>query len=291
MINLDTFEELVFEPRLTINFKVANYLRAEILGEFKSQYTNQVIDLEQNFLGIERRRWTLSDNEELPLTKSKQGSIGLNYIKNSLYIGLEGFYKQVEGISAQTQGFQNQNQFDDEIGSYQVKGLEFLINKKGVNYSTWLSYTFNKNDYTFETDTGLSTFPNNLDVRHTVTFASTYDIDDLKLSVGINYRTGKPYTEPQEDNPLNANIFPGQINYQESNSSRLPEYFRADASATYGFDLSAKVKANVGISLLNLTSRKNVLNRYYRVNEDNEIEQVDNFSLGFTPNVSFRISF
>jgi hypothetical protein len=291
MINLDTFEELVFEPRLTINFKVANYLRAEILGEFKSQYTNQVIDLEQNFLGIERRRWTLSDNEELPLTKSKQGSIGLNYIKNSLYIGLEGFYKQVEGISAQTQGFQNQNQFDDEIGSYQVKGLEFLINKKGVNYSTWLSYTFNKNNYTFETDTGLSTFPNNLDVRHTVTFASTYDIDDLKLSIGINYRTGKPYTEPQEDNPLNANIFPGQINYQESNSSRLPEYFRADASATYGFDLSAKVKANIGISLLNLTSRKNVLNRYYRVNEDNEIEQVDNFSLGFTPNVSFRISF
>jgi len=219
MINLDTFEELVFEPRLTINFKVANYLRAEILGEFKSQYTNQVIDLEQNFLGIERRRWTLSDNEELPLTKSKQGSIGLNYIKNSLYIGLEGFYKQVEGISAQTQGFQNQNQFDDEIGSYQVKGLEFLINKKGVNYSTWLSYTFNKNDYTFE------------------------------------------------------------------------EYFRADASATYGFDLSTKVKANVGISLLNLTSRKNVLNRYYRVNEDNEIEQVNNFSLGFTPNVNFRISF
>ncbi len=34
-----------------------------------------------------------------------------------------------------------------------------------------------------------------------------------------------------------------------------------------------------------------MLNRYYRVNDDNEIEQVDNFSLGFTPNISFRVSF
>lgn len=290
IMNLDTFEELVLEPRLNINFRLANYVRAQVLGEFKSQYTNQVIDLEQNFLGVEKRRWILSDGSALPITESKQGSVGLNYSKNSLYIGLDAFYKQVEGISTRTQGFQNENQFAGEIGSYEVKGLEFLINKKGGNYSTWLSYTFNKNDYTFD-DIVPNTFPNNLDARHTVTLASSYDIKDLKLSIGVNYRTGKPYTEPEEDTPLNTNVFPGRINYQEPNSSRLPEYFRADASATYDFDISRRVKANAGISLLNLTNRKNILNRYYRVNDDNEIEQVDNFSLGFTPNLSFRVSF
>lgn len=288
--NLGTFTELIFEPRLNLDFKVANYLRAEVLGEFKSQYTNQVIDLEQNFLGVEKRRWVLSDEDTLPVTRSKQASIGLNYARNSFYLGLEAFYKQVDGISTRTQGFQNENQFNGELGSYEVKGLEFLINKKGDDYSTWLSYTYNKNDYTFE-DIEPNTFPNNLDVRHTVTLAGTYDINNLKVGLGLNYRTGKPYTKPDEQEPLIPLVFPAEINYQSPNSSRLPEYFRLDASATYSFNISRKIKANAGLSLLNLTDRENILNRYYRVSDDNEVEQVDNKSLGLTPNASFRINF
>lgn len=285
-----TFSKFIFEPRLNLNFKVANFVRAEFLGEFKSQYTNQVIDLEQNFLGVEKRRWTLSNDADLPITTSKQGSFGLNYAKNAFYFGLEGFYKEVEGISTRTQGFQNQNQFNGEIGSYTVKGVEFLINKKSGYHSTWLSYTYNQNDYTFA-DIDPNTFPNNLDVRHAITLASTYEIKNLKLSAGINYRTGRPYTEPDEDNPLDLLSFPLEINYQTPNSSRLPDYFRADASATYSFDINRRTKANAGLSLLNLTDRRNVLNRYYRVSDTDEIEQVDNFSLGFTPNINFRVTF
>ncbi|MEM8847483.1 MAG: carboxypeptidase-like regulatory domain-containing protein [Bacteroidota bacterium] len=289
--NLGTFNTLLVEPRLNINFRVANYLRAQVLGEFKSQTTNQVIDLEQNFLGVEKRRWVLSDNDLLPVTQSKQASLGLNYEKNDLYFGIEGFYKYVDGISTSTQGFQNQNQFNGEIGSYEIRGLELLINKRGASYSTWLSYTFNQNDYTFES-LDPSSFPNNLDIRHTLTFAGTYTYNKLKLGLGINYRTGRPFTEPLEgDEALNTSVFPAQINFQDSNSSRLPEYFRADASAIYNFDISRRIKANAGISVLNLTNRRNILNTYYRVAEDNQIETVENISLGITPNLSFRVSF
>lgn len=289
--NLSTFTKFLVEPRLNLSFRLSNHLRGEVLGEFKSQSTNQVIDLEQNFLGIEKRRWVLSDDSALPVTKSKQGSIGINYDKNDFYLGLEGFYKQVDGISTSTQGFQNQNQFNGEIGSYDVKGLEFLINKKGHNYSTWLSYTFNKNDYTFETIVPPS-FPNNLDIRHTVTFAGTYTYNALKLSVGLNYRSGNPFTEPQDgDLALDTSVFPARINYKSPNSNRLPEYFRADASAIYKFNISQRIKANAGISILNMTNRRNSLNRYYRVTEENQIETVESLSLGITPNVSFRVSF
>ncbi|WP_350287199.1 carboxypeptidase-like regulatory domain-containing protein [uncultured Croceitalea sp.] len=288
--NLRTFSKFLIEPRFNLNFRVANYLRAEVLGEFKSQSTNQVIDLEQNFLGIEKRRWTLSDGNALPITESKQGSVGLNYSKNSFYVGLEGFYKQVDGISTRTQGFQNENQFDGEIGSYEVKGLEFLINKKGSNYSTWLSYTYNQNDYTFDSIVP-PVFPNNLDVRHTVTLATTYTLKNLKMGVGVNYRTGRPYTQPDESDPIDTTVFPVRINFQESNGNRLPEYFRADASANYEFSIGRRVQANAGISLLNITNRKNVLNRYYRIAENNQIESVENTSLGLTPNASFRIAF
>ncbi|WP_127138718.1 TonB-dependent receptor [Flagellimonas oceanensis] len=289
--NLDTFKKLLIEPRINLNFKLANYVRAEVLGEFKSQTTNQIIDLEQNFLGIEKRRWILSNDSTLPVTKSKQGSVGINYEKNNLYVGVEGFYKNVDGISTSTQGFQNPYQFSGEIGSYDVKGVELLINKKGDNYSTWLSYAYNKNDYTFDSIVPQS-FPNNLDIRHTVTFASTYTYKDLKLSIGLNYRTGKPFTEPVEgDEGLDQNYYPPRINFQSPNNSRLPEYFRADASAIYNFQISRTIRANAGLSILNFTDRKNTLNKYYRVNEDDEIETIENFSLGITPNVSFRISF
>ena len=289
--NLNTFQKVIIEPRLNLNFKLANYLRAEVLGEFKSQTTNQIIDLEQNFLGIEKRRWILSNDNSLPVTTSKQGSVGFNYEKNNLYIGVEGFYKHVDGISTSTQGFQNPNQFAGEIGSYDVKGVELLINKKGDNYSTWFTYAYNKNDYTFDSITP-TTFPNNLDIRHTITLASTYTYKDLKLSIGLNYRTGKPFTEPVEgDEGLNDNFVPPRINFQSPNNSRLPDYFRADASAIYHFQLARNIKANAGLSILNFTDRRNSLNKYYRVNDDDEIETIENFSLGITPNFSFRVSF
>ncbi|MGB5666111.1 MAG: TonB-dependent receptor, partial [Maribacter sp.] len=197
---------------------------------------------------------------------------------------------EVQGISARTQGFQSEGQFNEEIGKYEVKGIEFLINKKTANYSTWLSYTYNLNNYTFK-DIIPNNFPNNLDVRHTITFAGNYTYRDFRIGVGLNYRTGKPYTKPDAMNPIDTSFFPSRIIYQEPNSSRLPEYLRADASAIYDFDLSSKVKATIGASILNFTNRKNILNTYYRLNDNDEIETVESTSLGLTPNLSFRVRF
>lgn len=288
--NVQTFNELVVEPRLNINYSFARNFKVEVQGEFKSQATNQIIDLEQNFFGIEKRRWILSDGSLLPVTKSKQGSIGFNYDQKNIYVGLEGFYKQVDGISTSTQGFQNQNQFNGELGKYDIRGLEFLINKRGEAYSAWLSYTYNMNDYTFD-GTVPSVFPNNLDVRHNITFAGSYTLSNFKLSVGLNYRSGKPFTEPDPDNPLNIGVFPLRINYQPHNSSRLSEYIRADASAIYNFDIGYSTKATVGLSVLNLTDRMNILNTYYQINASAEIETIESISLGLTPNFSFRVAF
>ncbi|WP_047246242.1 TonB-dependent receptor [Maribacter thermophilus] len=288
--NINTFKELVLEPRLNLSYEFAPHLKTEVLGEYKSQSTNQIIDLEQNFLGIEKRRWILADGTTLPVVKSKQGSIGFNYDENSFYVGIEGFYKLVTGINVETQGFQNQNQFNKEIGEYTIKGVEFLINKKNNDYSAWLSYAYNINDYTFDAITPTH-FPNNLDIRHSLTIAGNYNYNNLKIGIGINYRSGKPYTRPDTNTPVNDTTFPYQINYQRPNSSRLPEYIRADASVTYDFKISARIKASTGISVLNFTNRKNVLNTYYRLNEANEVETVQRTSLGVTPNASFRIQF
>ncbi|MDB4270814.1 TonB-dependent receptor [bacterium] len=299
IVNVKYFDEFIVEPRLNLSYSLYPNLLLEVKGEFKNQTTNQIIDLEQNFLGIEKRRWMLSNNKNdtvpgnpnLPIVKSKQGSMGINYDKGEWFIGLEGYYKEVNGISTATQGFQNQNQFNGEIGKYDVKGLEFLINHKNNLFSTWLSYAYNLNNYTFE-DIVPSVFPNNLDIRHTLTFASTYTYENLKIGIGINYRTGKPFTKPQEGaDGIDFTTFPVSINYQEPNSSRLPDYLRADASAIYDFNISKRVKATAGVSILNILNKENILNTYYRLNEQDEIVTIESISLGFTPNLSFRVSF
>src|SRR5690606_9730357 len=175
---------------------------------------------------------------------------------------------------------------------YLVKGLEFLINKKTTKYSTWLSYTISKNEYTFN-DLDPNNFPNNLDVRHSLSCAGTYTLNKFKFAIGINWHTGKPFTEPVEGNEVIETNNDNLINYQTPNSSTLPHYFRADFSSTYSFNLGNSTKGTLVLAVLNILNKKNTLDTYYRLTdpEGTEIQTVENVSLGITPNVSFRVFF
>jgi hypothetical protein len=291
LYNPRDLSEFYLEPRLSLHYKLTEHLGLQVLGEFKNQATHQIVDLEQNFLGIEKRRWILADGENLPVATSRQGSAGLHYDRGYWLASVEAFYKEVEGISTDTQGFQNEDQFDGELGRYRVHGIEALLNYKTRSWSSWLSYAYNRNDYTFEALLPAS-FPNNLDIRHTVTLGLNYTYEQLKMGLGVNYRTGRPFTEPlPPPNDVDTSVFPSRINYGEPNSSRLPEYFRMDASMTYSFTISESVKASLGASVLNLTGRRNVLNTYYRLSDQDEVERIESISLGLTPNASFRIWF
>lgn len=286
------FEKYIYEPRLNIRQKLSRRLAVELQGEMRSQVTNQVIDLQRDFLGVEKRRWILSNDDDLPVTRSKQVSAGINYNRSSFYTGLEAFYKTVDGITTSGQEFQNEGQYLRTSGNYTSKGIEFLINKKTPHYSTWLSYTYAINTYNFDALTP-SSFPNNLDIRHAVSFAGTYILHNWKIAMGINWRSGRPYTTPQQGNEVTERQTGNTINYNSSNSDRLPQFLRADLSSTYNFALGKKVNADLGIAILNIINKKNTLDIYYRLENDQstDIQKVENRSLGITPNVTFRIFF
>ena len=129
--------------------KINSGFALELSGEFKSQTATQRIDFESDFLGIEKRRWVLATNDRIPIKKSKQASLGIIYNKNNWFINVEGFYKKVEGITSKSQGFQNQFQFSNTTGNYIIKGVEFVLNKKIKDFSGWVTYSYNKNDYEF----------------------------------------------------------------------------------------------------------------------------------------------
>jgi len=279
------FNISITEPRLYLSHHFLKHFKAEITGEHKSQSTSQIIDFQNDFLGVEKRRWVLANNNTIPIQKSKQISLGLSFNKNKWLISTEGYYKLVDGITTRNQGFQNQYQYTNALGRYDVKGIDVLINKKIKDFSTWVSYSYSNNNYVFKALNQGQKFASNFDVQHQINFGSTYNWQQLKVAFGVNWHTGKPYTQPNAQNPILNNT----INYQKPNSSRLDDYIRADLSSTYQFKLGQN-KAEFGASIWNILNKENILNTYYTIN-NNEISKIENVSLGLTPNVSFRIWF
>ncbi len=163
--------------------------------------------------------------------------------------------------------------------------MEFLANKYFINSNIWLNYTFAKNDYFFSAFTP-STFPNNLDVRHYISIGGNYSYKKIKISCGMNYRTGIPFTKISNNNS-NDN---SDINYADANSSRINNYLQFDISAKYHFKIR-NIDAEFGASIWNIFNRENVIKIYYQRNDDNEIEQIKRYGLGTTPNLNIRISF
>ncbi len=282
----DKFKSHSIEPRLSYNQQIREDLTIELLGELKHQNTSQIINLQNDFLGVEKRRWVLSNNQDIPVVKGGQISLGLQYSPKGWLITAEGYYKKVNDITARSQGFRTKYEFEQGIGDYRVSGIDFLINKRCTNISTWLSYSYANNDYTFN-EFEDAEFPNNIDITHAVTIGGSYILNNVKISAGLNWNSGLPTTKPLAAQPANSN----SIIYEAANSKGLREYLRLDISAMYDFNISKKVKAQTGVSIWNLTNRQNVINNYYRLDQENVPIEFTESSLAITPNATFRVSF
>lgn len=283
---ISQLQEFISEPRLQLNYEVSNHFQMEVLGEIKSQNSSQIVDLQQDFLGIEKRRWTLANNNDVPIIKSNQVSVGFTFKKKNWLITLDNFYKKVTGISSRSQSFQNQLEALKINGEYRVFGSELLIQKQISNLIAWVTYAYTDNDYTF-VDFTPSTFPNNFENQHQVNTGIIYDYKHLKLALGARWFTGKPTTLP-----LNNTIVNNQIVYAEPNSSRLDDYFQLNFSAGYTIELSKNSKLQMGASVQNLLDAKNTINQYFRINQNTlTIEKVNTYALERTPNAYLRFYF
>ncbi len=280
----NNFDEFRVEPRFSFNQRLWKNFHFEILGELKSQVTTQEIDYQTDFLGIEKRRWRLADNDEIPILSSKQLSFGLYYDKKSWLISAETYFKEVNGITSQSQGFQNQYQYAQITGSYFVKGIDFLLGKRFGEFSSWLGYSVMDNTYTFPALPEKS-LPNILEIAHSFHFTTSYASGDFKVSLGVKWRTGKPFTPLTKEGLESGNLI-----YAPAFSVNLKNYFRMDLSANQQFKLAKNTNAYVGISLWNLMDTKNVINSYYKKN-NGKVILVEESALGLTPNFSFRILF
>lgn len=287
---IEKFKKHLFEPRFQFNYAITKHFNLEVLGEFKSQNCYQVIDLQKDYFGIEKRRWILANNTTIPIQKSKQASISLSYIKNNWLFTLENFYKKVTGINSSSQGFQNQLEFIKTNGDYEVLGVEMLVQKKINHFITWLSYTYNNNNYNFP-DLEQPVFSNNFKLDQIISWAGIYERKKLKIALGSKWYSGKPKTTPMSSVINYSNFSNPKIDFNTPNNKILDDFFQVNFSTTYKWESRNEIQYKLGFSVLNVFNRKNEINEYYRINTiTNSIEDVKTFSLRRTLNLSFRIT-
>ena len=114
-----------------------------------------------------------------------------------------------------------------------------------------------------------------------------YTLNKLELSTGWKWRTGIPFSEPVDGNE----VVNGTINFGPPNAERLDDYSRLDFSVKYRLDLNPGKNLEFGLSIWNVLDKKNILNQYYTLDSNDELDIIQQSSLGITPNLMVRFNF
>ncbi len=285
-------KEASLEPRVLLNISLSNKLSATISGEFKSQTISQINETVISELGLENQLWILSDASDFPIIKAKQTTAGLTYKHNRWTVDLDSYYKRTTGITSLALGFLNimdTNSFHK--GESFSKGIDLYIKKDLKNFRAWGTYSYNSVENKFEGVNENELFPSSSEIKHALNFSMAYKMKKMQFALGWYWNTGKPYTLAKEMYEHDVPYW----DYDGVNTENLPNYHRLDFSAMYHFDLSKRngVKAKTGIAFYNLYNKDNVLNIEYHTDNipGGGIARVERHSLGFTPNLFFRVSF
>ena len=283
-----------FEPSVHISKKLNDQFNTVFSAERQYQFISLITEFETQSFGLENQVWVATD-DEIPVLRSEQISLGGNFQYDSWNVDAEIYYKKINNLTSLTRGFDIETT-GFSIGESTVTGLDILVKKRFYNFTSLVSYALTQNKFQFENLNNTNPFDGNFDIRHYLSFVQSAKFGDLELSLGWRYRTSRPYTLAtglEGDTAENITIV-----YGERNAERLQPYHRLDFSAKYEIKpfRNNDLKATFGVSLLNMYNQKNILNRNYRVvlntqTAEFQLRTIDKLSLGRTPNFMVRLEF
>lgn len=276
-----------FEPRLLLYKRLFKNVKLQISGEIKNQIISEIDETIISDLSLENRVWRLANGDEFPIINSRQVSAGFIYSNKGWTFDIDNYYRVLSELTALSLGFLNPQNSSFNQGEQRVYGVDLFLKKSFGGFNTWVSYSFNNSKSKFDNINGNNFFDSRAHVRHAISTSLSYKLSDFQVALGWRWQTGKPFTSSTV-NDAEVLIFNDGVN-----TKRLPNYQRFDFSSTYKFKFSkdSKLKAKVGVSLRNVFNKTNFISREYRGNNDfsGGIETIDKFSIGFTPNLVFRL--
>lgn len=278
-------KQLNLEPRMSVSYQLNKNFDVVVEGEVKSQNFKQIVDLDQNFLGIEKRRWVVSgDSISPPLQKTAQIEAMLKWNFNKIGGYASVYARDLSGLTADDQRFQNEGQFNGlQDGDSEIYGFLFHLYYKNEWFNSWLSYAHLNEKLVINNQS----FNGNNHLDHQITWGSDIGIKNWHFSFAVNYHSGLAFTDVDKDMPVSemANGL-NVINFKSPNTNVLPHYFRLDSSIQYQLKTNQYGNFKFSIGFINLTNEHNILRRNFRLNRvnTNNLQKIENIGLGFTAN-------
>ena len=239
--------------------------------------------------------WALADNTD-PILSANNYSLGCTYKNHNSYFIFELYQKNREGLSIlllPRVGNETQTSYSDYkiiFGNGYVKGLDLMWVQKIKNYKSQISYTYSINKRQFSQSFQNQYYPSPDDSRHQLKWAQNYSLKKWEFGLNLIYSSGTPYFDLSDINKDENRKLLDFNNYIKN----LPDYFRADISTGYNFNLLNQ-KAKIELSVFNLTNRTNISNKQviYSNNELNtnksKFVNSQNDLLSRTVNIGFKI--
>ncbi len=265
--NFGSYQNSVFEPRISLNFEVfpEEYIKFSYQNLY--QYVHQaIVSTFQSPIDF-----YLPSNADLNPQNSSQ--ITISYAKNweTFHLELGSYYKSIRDYTEFKNGaignLFNSNVYDDiVVGSLTSFGTELSLQKKTEHFTGMLSYTYSKTRAVFDEINEGNPFPVTFDRPHNLNAIINYQLSSrFSLGVLFSLMSGQTYTPPKDIRIVDEEPV---IVFADKNSYRYPTYHRMDVSASYVLNNKKRWKSTLNLTLYNVYNNKNPYVINYNINGD-----------------------
>ena len=271
LIYASEFNKWYFEPRASASLNITSGVKFNVAWGMYNQFTAKttLLDSAYNFSTF----WVNADKEEIPVLSAEHYVAGLAFDKHGWSASAEAYYKTTEGLTR----FFNENKLFERgfyHGNARSYGLDLFLKKEYKRHMAWVSYTLSQTEEHFP-----------LYVREYYQPAPQHQKHELKIAGVLNYK--RFY--------LSANYVYGsgfeRFDIETEDGVNLDQpYNRIDAALVHKFK-PGKVKAEAGISVLNVLNTDNIKYSNLRVSSVEEISLVGVYAdaIPFTPALFLKI--
>ncbi len=267
-LNLDKY---YLEPRLSMSVKIGGPFRINAAWGIYDQFVTKSSILDD--MGNYRYIWTICDNENIPVLSAYHYVLGSSYTNNNLTISLEGYYKDITGLTRYVRNTVNNIEGIYE-GYGRSYGMDLLVKKDYKGHSAWISYSLSKTEEVFEyfREAEYQWAPQ--DQRHEIKLAALANFDPFYVSADYVFGSG----------------FPSAPEVLADDEEDLT-YSRLDVSFIYKF-LDRKMKGEIGLSVLNVLNTQNIKYANFERIAANQTNSVSIYSeaIPITPALYFKLS-
>ena len=282
------------EPRLFGTYKISPSLTIEGAAGKNNQFIHQF----NNSFGTRSSKSTwLISGEKLPIVRSSNSQIGM-HLKNefsecsfSLYTRNSKGHFNFEKFLSPMNVLSDDNDINSDFlleneGKEKSDGIELLLRRKNKSINGWISYHFNKTNYSFNNINNGKFYKADHDFTHELKTVLITSILDWNVTASWSYSSGRSFTN--EDYINITTDFKVDITQGKKNTTRLPPSHHLDVSISKDFNLKY-FNINSGLSIYNIYNRKNISHkRYNPFSSGGIISNV--MMLGITPTIFFEIN-